>query len=176
VERARAPRRRRWHSRHVRRRADRELRRGRALLPRNAFALDIEIKPRPAPSARPGASSREPPRALARRVAAAAAQLVPPPRSRRAREAAAAAARARCSTACAAAGSTRQRALGCVAVVLAHALVDAAVLATLRGAGLFACVYTVNDPADARRVDALGIDGIVTDAVDRFSPAGAIAD
>jgi len=37
-------------------------------------------------------------------------------------------------------------------------------------------VYTVNDPAEARRLDALGIDGIVTDAVDRFSPGVGVAD
>jgi glycerophosphoryl diester phosphodiesterase len=41
---------------------------------------------------------------------------------------------------------------------------------------MHACVYTVNDPAEARRLDALGIDGIVTDAVDRFAPAAAAAD
>ena len=29
---------------------------------------------------------------------------------------------------------------------------------------------TVNDPPEARRLLALGIDGIITDAVDRFSP------
>jgi glycerophosphoryl diester phosphodiesterase len=46
----------------------------------------------------------------------------------------------------------------------------------LRGAGLAACVYTVNDPAEARRLDRLGVDSIVTDAVDRFSPGAALAD
>jgi glycerophosphoryl diester phosphodiesterase len=49
------------------------------------------------------------------------------------------------------------------------------VLATLHGAGMRALCYTVNDPTEARRLDALGIDGIITDAVDRFSPAGTIA-
>jgi glycerophosphoryl diester phosphodiesterase len=28
----------------------------------------------------------------------------------------------------------------------------------------------VNEPADARRLMALGIDGLITDAVDRYSP------
>jgi glycerophosphoryl diester phosphodiesterase len=61
-------------------------------------------------------------------------------------------------------------------VITDHALVDAAVLAAIRGAGLRGLVYTVNDPAEARRLDALGIDGIVTDAVDRFSPGSSVAD
>ena len=61
--------------------------------------------------------------------------------------------------------------LGCVAVVANHRLMDAAVIARLHGAGLRALVYTVNEAADAKRLIALGIDGLITDAVDRFSPA-----
>lgn len=67
-------------------------------------------------------------------------------------------------------------ALGCVAVVTNHALLDASVLAAIHGAGMRGLVYTVNDPAEARRLDALGIDGIITDAVDRFSPGQGVAD
>ena len=63
------------------------------------------------------------------------------------------------------------RALGCVAVVTNFRVMDAAVIAQLHGAGLRALVYTVNDEADAQRLLALGIDGIITDAVDLFSPA-----
>jgi glycerophosphoryl diester phosphodiesterase len=62
------------------------------------------------------------------------------------------------------------QALGCAGVVTNHAVLDAASLAAIHGAGMRGLVYTVNDPAEARRLDALGIDGIVTDAVDRFSP------
>jgi glycerophosphoryl diester phosphodiesterase len=62
------------------------------------------------------------------------------------------------------------RALGCVAVVTDHRLMDAAVIAQLHSAGLRALVYTVNDEATAQRLLALGIDGIITDAVDRFPP------
>jgi len=65
------------------------------------------------------------------------------------------------------------RALECVAVVTNHKLVDAELIAQLHGAGLRALCYTVNDPAEARRLVALGIDGIITDAVDRFSPGDA---
>ena len=63
------------------------------------------------------------------------------------------------------------KALGCAAVITAYAMMDAELRATLHANGLRALVYTVNDPAEAQRQLALGIDGIVTDAVDRFSPA-----
>ena len=67
--------------------------------------------------------------------------------------------------------SDRAAALGCVAVVTHHALMDAALCAQLQAAGRRALVYTVNEPADAQRLLALGIDGLITDAVDRFAPA-----
>lgn len=61
--------------------------------------------------------------------------------------------------------------LGCVAVVMNHRLIDSALVARVHGIGVRALVYTVNDEAEAQRLVALGIDGIITDAVDRFSPA-----
>ncbi len=61
--------------------------------------------------------------------------------------------------------------LRCVAIVTHHTLMDAALLAKARQAGWLAMVYTVNDPADASRLLALGVDGLITDAVDRFAPA-----
>ena len=64
------------------------------------------------------------------------------------------------------------RALRCAALVTNCVLIDADAMARIHGAGLRALVYTVNDPAEAQRLDRLGIDGIVTDAVDRFSPVG----
>ena len=60
--------------------------------------------------------------------------------------------------------------LGCVAVVTNHKLMEPTLLARLRAAGQRALCYTVNEPADAQRLIGLGIDGIITDAVDRFSP------
>jgi glycerophosphoryl diester phosphodiesterase len=65
------------------------------------------------------------------------------------------------------------QALGCVAVVTQHTLMDQALIRQLHGAGLRALCYTVNDAHEARRLVALGIDGIITDAVDRFSPGSA---
>ncbi len=64
-------------------------------------------------------------------------------------------------------------ALECVAVVTVHTVMDAAVIARLHGAGVRALCYTVNDADEAARLLQLGIDGIITDAVDRFSPAAA---
>lgn len=60
--------------------------------------------------------------------------------------------------------------LGCVAVITNYMLMDAALLQSLRQAGLRALCYTVNDPAPAQQLIALGIDGLITDEVDAFSP------
>jgi len=62
------------------------------------------------------------------------------------------------------------RQLGCVAVITNHRMMNASLLAALRQAGLRALVYTVNDPGQAQALLAMGIDGIITDAVDRFHP------
>jgi glycerophosphoryl diester phosphodiesterase len=62
------------------------------------------------------------------------------------------------------------QALGCVAAVTNFKLMDAALLAQLHGAGLRALCYTVNDPVTAQALLALGVDGLITDAVDRLPP------
>lgn len=62
--------------------------------------------------------------------------------------------------------------LGCVAVVANYGLMSAELVQRLHAAGLRALVYTVNDPAPAQWLRGIGIDGIITDAVDRFAPAG----
>jgi glycerophosphoryl diester phosphodiesterase len=64
------------------------------------------------------------------------------------------------------------RDLGCVAIVCNHALWDAAVVAQVHGAGMRSLSYTVNDDWAAQRLIHLGTDGIITDRVDLFSPAG----
>jgi len=58
--------------------------------------------------------------------------------------------------------------LDCVAVITHHKLMDAGLIAQIHGSGRRALVYTVNDEQRAGELVALGIDGIVTDAVDRF--------
>ncbi|MGI4778876.1 MAG: glycerophosphodiester phosphodiesterase [Janthinobacterium lividum] len=62
--------------------------------------------------------------------------------------------------------------LGCVAVVSNHALWDAGTVARVKDAGLRTLGYTVNDEWAAQRLIALGTDGIITDRIDLFGPAG----
>ena len=141
----------------------------------NGFALNIEIKPAPGDEAATG-------RAVAQEVARLwAGQPVPPLLSsfspdalRAAQDAHARWPRALLLDTLRDGWFAEARSLGCVAVVTNHPLMDAAVIAQLHGAGLRALVYTVNDNATAQRLLALGIDGIVTDAVDHFSPDGSV--
>lgn len=60
--------------------------------------------------------------------------------------------------------------LGCRAIITHYALMDRALVERLHEAEMKALVYTVNDAAAAQWLIANGVDGIITDAVDRFSP------
>jgi glycerophosphoryl diester phosphodiesterase len=145
---------------------------------RNGFALNIEIKPTPGAEAQTG-----------RVVAHEAARLwhgqaVPPLLSSFRPDALAAAQAAEPALPRALLiDALRDRwfedaqALACVAVVANYTLLDASMIQRLHDAGLRALAYTVNDPATAHWLVACGIDGLITDAVDRFSPApGAVID
>jgi glycerophosphoryl diester phosphodiesterase len=66
------------------------------------------------------------------------------------------------------------QALGCVAIVANFRVLDASVIAQAHKAGLHVASYTVNEPAEAQRLLGAGIDGLITDAVDRFSPGSAV--
>jgi glycerophosphoryl diester phosphodiesterase len=61
--------------------------------------------------------------------------------------------------------------LGCQAVVANYALWDGPLVAQVHSAGMKCLSYTVNDEWAAAHLLALGTDGIITDAVDVFSPA-----
>ncbi|MPN07583.1 Glycerophosphodiester phosphodiesterase, cytoplasmic [bioreactor metagenome] len=61
--------------------------------------------------------------------------------------------------------------LGCVAMVLNHALWGEALVKRVHGAGLRCSSYTVNDEWEAKRLLDIGTDCIITDRVDLFSPA-----
>ena len=163
-----------WHSRAYAGEPLPSLRAIAAFVQRNGCALDLEIKPSPGTETHTGAV-----------VAAEVARLwhgrerVPllssfqPEALRAARAVAPELPRALLldqlpDDVVAAAG-----ALGCVAVITDHQLMDAALLTRLHAAGLRALVYTVNEPERAQQLLAVGkdgIDGIVTDAVDRFVP------
>ena len=60
--------------------------------------------------------------------------------------------------------------LGVVAVITNYRLMDRALIERLHARGWRALVYTVNDVDIAKRLIADGIDGIITDAVDRLGP------
>jgi glycerophosphoryl diester phosphodiesterase len=62
------------------------------------------------------------------------------------------------------------RGLGCVAVVANYNCFSREMVERLHGAGLWALAYTVNDPSPARWLLELGLDALITDAVDRFAP------
>lgn len=61
--------------------------------------------------------------------------------------------------------------LRCVAVITNYNAMSAQTLGQIHGAAMRGLVYTVNDPAPAAWLQSIGIDGIITDAVDGFSPA-----
>ena len=67
----------------------------------------------------------------------------------------------------------RARSLGCVAVVADYAICSREMVERLHGAGMWAMCYTVNDESPARWLLGLGLDGLITDAVDRFAPHAA---
>ena len=139
---------------------------------RNGHALNIEIKPTPGTEAATG-----------RMVASEAARLwsgaavlpllssFEPDALRAAQAAAPELPRALLLDSLRTGWFDEARALGCAGIVTNYAVMDAAVLAQAHAAGLRALVYTVNDPAEVLRLVGMGIDGIITDAVDRFSPA-----
>lgn len=58
--------------------------------------------------------------------------------------------------------------LGCQAVICNYQLWDTSSVTQATSAGFKLLSYTVNDEADAKRLQALGIDGIITDRVDAF--------
>ena len=138
---------------------------------RNGHALNVEIKPTPGAEAETG-----------RVVAHEAARLwagaaVPPLLSSFQPDALAAAKAAQPGLARAllldgwrAGWLDEARSLGCVAIVADYSILDADAIARIHAAGMRALCYTVNDPYTARWLVGCAIDGIITDAVDRFSP------
>jgi glycerophosphoryl diester phosphodiesterase len=136
----------------------------------NGLAVNLEIKPTPGVETRTGD-----------RVARAAEQLwtgsAPPPLLSSfdvaALEAAAAAAPALprallLDELWAGWLETAQR-LACRAVVTHHSLMNAAMVQRLHQVGMRALVYTVNARADLAAMRAAGVDGVITDEVERYA-------
>jgi len=136
----------------------------------NGCALNIEIKPCPGEEARTGA-------AVAREAARLWAGALPPLLSSFKPEALAAARDAEPDLPRALlldklwdGWPEAAESLGVVAVITNYRLMDKALVEHLHGRGWRALVYTVNDAAIAQRLIADGIDGLITDAVDRLGP------
>ena len=148
---------------------------------RNGFALNIEIKPTPGHELETGrVVAREAARLWAAdRSGAALPPLLSsfrPESLQGARETAAELPRALLLDTLWPGWFEMAQSLGCAACVTNHNLMDRALIDQLHGSAMRALVYTVNDPAEAHRLVALGIDGLITDAVDRFSPGAAVFD
>ena len=161
-----------WHSRAFAGEALPSLDAIAAYVQRNAFALNLEIKPTPGQEHATGVAVGQ---ACLGLWAAAESPLLfssfRPDALQGARESAPAIPRALLIDTLWPGWFQMAQQLACVAVVSNHRLMDAALLSQLHDAGLRALCYTVNEVADAQRLLALGIDGLITDAVDRFPPA-----
>ncbi|WP_119155442.1 glycerophosphodiester phosphodiesterase [Caldimonas tepidiphila] len=135
------------------------------------LALNIEIKPCPGRDTLTGALVAQAVRALWQGTA------LPPPllssfspeALRAARDAAPELPRALLSPLWRADTLPEARSVGAVALVLQHRAWNGATLAAARAAGLRALAYTVNGPREVQRLTALGLDGLITDEVERFA-------
>jgi glycerophosphoryl diester phosphodiesterase len=144
---------------------------------RNGFALNLEIKPMPGEEARTGAVVAE---RCVQWWAQQPATAAPLPLLSSFQPAALQAARAAAPSLPLALLLERwrdeavpfARELACVALVLNHRLAQAERVAALHAQGLAVWVYTVNDATEAQRLLDLGVDGVITDAVDRLPPRG----
>ncbi len=66
------------------------------------------------------------------------------------------------------------RELGVVAIVGNWRVLDAATFEQARAHGWRVLSYTVNDASEARRLQTLGIAGLITDAIDRLGPGARL--
>jgi glycerophosphoryl diester phosphodiesterase len=137
----------------------------------NGHALNIEIKPTPGALRRTGeVVAREAERLWAGHATPPLLSSFEPDALEGARAAAPQLPRALLIDTLVEGWFERAQGLGCVAVVANHRVFDAAMVARLRAANLWALCYTVNDASSARALLGMGLDGLITDAVDRFSP------
>jgi glycerophosphoryl diester phosphodiesterase len=165
-----------WHSRAYAGEPLPSLQAVAAFVQRNAFALDLEIKPTPRTDAHTGAVvAVEVARLWHGQALQPLLSSFRPDALRAARDSAPQLRRALLVDADRTGAIDTALALGCVALITNHALMDAELLTRIHGSGMRALVYTVNEPGRARELLAMGIDGMVTDAVDRFAPGAPAA-
>ena len=142
-----------------------------AFLQANSFWLDLEIKPTPGTEAKTGAAVAE---AVARlwhgQERPPLLSSFQPEALRTARDSVPALQRALLLDKLPDDPLTLAAELGCVAVITDHRLMDASLAGRLHAVSLRAMVYTVNDAGRAQALRAVGIDGLVTDAVAELGP------
>ncbi|MCF8207071.1 MAG: glycerophosphodiester phosphodiesterase [Methylotenera sp.] len=137
----------------------------------NGCALNIEIKPCPGEDARTGAAvAREAARLWADAAVPPLLSSFRPDALAAARDAEPALPRGLLLDELWAGWPEAAEALDVVAVITNWRLMDRSLIEQLHARGWRALVYTVNDAAVAERLIADGIDGIITDAVDRLGP------
>lgn len=146
-----------------------------AFVQAGGFWLDLEIKPTPGTEAQTGAAVAE---AVARlwhgKERAPLLSSFQPEALRAARDSVPQLQRALLLDQPHAGALELATALGCVALITHHKMMNEALVSRVHAAGLRAMVYTVNEGPRAQALQALGIDGLVTDAVDRLGP-GALS-
>jgi glycerophosphoryl diester phosphodiesterase len=161
-----------WHSRQFAGEPLPTLENIAAYVQRNGFTLNIEIKPTPGTEATTG-------EVVARRAAALwqgaeVAPLLSSFRPETLQTAAAAAPhlpRALLLDTLWEGCFAMAAQLGCAGIVTNHLVMNAHTLASIHALGMKALVYTVNEGERATELRAMGIDGIITDAVDQLAPA-----
>jgi glycerophosphoryl diester phosphodiesterase len=132
----------------------------------NACSLNIEIKPSPGTDARTGQVVAETAARLwTNEAVAPLLSSFSLPALRSAQAAAPHLPRALLLDALPANWLDQAQALGCVAVVLEHTLIDEHLIQQLHTHKLRALCYTVNDVARAQQLIAWGMDGLITDVM-----------
>lgn len=160
-----------WHSRHYAGEPLATLAAIAHYVRRNRFALNIEIKPTPGHDERTGRIvARDAARLWMHDARPPLLSSFKPQALQAAQETAPALPRALLLDRLWDGWQPAAQSLGCVAVVADHKLLDGALIEQLHGHGWRSLAYTVNDEAIARRLIDAGIDGLITDAVDRFAP------
>ncbi|MFG6468762.1 glycerophosphodiester phosphodiesterase [Roseateles sp. BYS87W] len=140
----------------------------------NGCALNVEIKPCPGEEARTGATvAREAARHWAGADIAPLLSSFKPEALAAARAAVPALPRALLLDRLWDGWADTAEALGVVAVITNWRCMDRALIEQLHTRGWRALAYTVNDADVAARLLADGIDGIITDAVNRLGPGGS---